>query len=121
MDMTIELRTEAGVGDGQASVRSVLKSLRNDSELRLRTAELTPASADPEDMGLGQEILHLVLAPQLTAALAGALATWLTTRSRHVKLHVKKGDDELTVEADRAKDADKLINEIRGFLAEEVE
>lgn len=121
MDTTVELRTDAGTGSVQTSIRSVLKALRNDPELRLRTADLEPASGEPDDMGLGEEVLRLVFDPQLTAALAGALATWLTTRSRHVKLHVRKGDRELVVEADRPQDADKLLNDIREFMARETD
>lgn len=121
MDTTLELRTDAGTGNGQTSVRAVLKALRKDPELRLRTAELEPASGEPEDMGVGEEILRLVFDPQLTAALAGALASWLATRSQHVKLHVKKGDHELAVEADRSKDADKLLNDIREFMTREID
>lgn len=121
MDTTIELRTAADAGNDQASVRSVLKALRNDPELRLRTAELVPVSGELEDMGTADDILRLVFDPQLTAALAGALATWLTTRSRHIKLHVKKGDQELSVEADQPKDADRLLNDIREFMTREID
>ncbi|MBE1533012.1 effector-associated constant component EACC1 [Actinomadura algeriensis] len=121
MDTTIELRTDAVAGSDQTSVRAVLRVLREDPELRLRTADLESTSGDPEDMGIGEEILRLVFDPELTGALAGALATWLATRSRQVKLHIKKGDHELTVEANRAEDADELLRDIREFMAREID
>ncbi|MGW0891792.1 effector-associated constant component EACC1 [Saccharopolyspora sp. NPDC002578] len=119
MSTIIEVRTVTDANN--ESIRSVLKTLRRDPELRLRAAELVPVSGDLDDMGAADEILRLVLDPQLTAALAGALASWLATRSRRIELHFKKGDHELTVEADRSKDADALLREIQEFMTREID
>lgn len=98
--------------------RSLLKAVRAD-DLRGARPELRRGEADPESLGLVDEVVGMVVNPEVGAALAGALGTWLTTRRRAVRLRIKQRGRELELEAGSPRDAEKIARQIKAFLDEE--
>jgi Effector Associated Constant Component 1 len=109
----------AVVGDEHVlETRSLLAALRAD-DLRGVRPELRRGDADPESLGLVDEVVGMVVNPEVGAALAGALGTWLTTRRRTVRLRIKRPGEELELEAGSPRDAEKIVKQIKDFLDEE--
>lgn len=107
------------VGDEHVvETRSLLTALRDD-DLRGMTPVLERGAPDPESLGVVDEVIRMAVNPEVGAALAGALGTWLTTRRRAVRLRVKRRGRELELEAGSPRDAAKLMEQVKDFLGEE--
>jgi hypothetical protein len=91
------------VGDESGDeLRSLGRWLRDDEDMRGVTIELRNATMQPGDMGPTPELIQAIFQPQgVLVALAGVIGTWIGTRRRATKLHVRSGDKE--VEIDGAK------------------
>lgn len=96
--------------------RSLLARLRADDVRGLRVS-LDRAPTAPDEMGTLDDTLRAVFDPAVIAAVAGAVATWLTTRRRAVELHLRHGERELKLSAGSPNDARRLLGEIEGLLA----
>lgn len=117
MELTLRVSGEDSVSES----RALLARLRAADELPGLTAHLDRGPVGPGELGTLDEVLRLVFDPQLTAAVAGAVATWLTTRRRAVEVHLKQGDRELKLSAGSPRDARKMVAEIESLLDEQAE
>ncbi|WP_309113144.1 hypothetical protein [Saccharothrix sp.] len=113
-----EVHLVVGGDDHVVETRSLLTALRDD-DLRGVTPVLDRGEPDPESLGLVDEAIRVVVNPEVGAAFAGALGTWLTTRRRAVRLRVKRRGRELELEAGSPRDAAKLMQQVKDFLDEE--
>lgn len=84
-------------------------------DLRGARPGLRRGDADPESLGLADEVVGMVVNPEVGAALAGALGTWPTTRRRAVRLRIKRRGEELEPEAGSPRDAEKIVKQIKDF------
>ncbi|WP_158845447.1 effector-associated constant component EACC1 [Saccharothrix deserti] len=98
--------------------RSLLTALHDD-DLRGLTPTLQRGDLDPENLGIVDEVIRMTVNPEVGAALAGALTTWLTTRRRAIRLRVKRRGKELELEAGSPRDAARIMDQIKDFLDEE--
>ena len=114
----VELTLRVSGENSVSECRALLARLRAADGV---TARLDRGPAAPGEMGILDEVVRLVLDPQLTAAVAGAVATWLTTRRRAVEVHLKQGERELKLSAGSPKDARKVLAEIESLLDEQAE
>lgn len=114
-DDTIDLAIDGG--EQVTEIRSLLAALRDD-DLRGLVPRLRRGAADGEDLGTADEIIQLALDPKLVIGVAGVLTTWLTTRKRAVRLHVKRRGKELTLDAGSPKDAERILGHLKDFLDE---
>ena len=91
------------VGDESGSeLRSLMRWLRDDGDLRGVRFDLRNSAMQPGDMGPTPELIQAVFQPQgILVAFAGILGTWIGTRRRATKIHVRV--DEREVEIDGAK------------------
>ena len=99
MELILRVLGAEAVGES----RSLLNWLRVDDVPGLRVSTANDA-------------LRLVFEPALATAVAGAVATWLTTRRRAVEVQLRHGNWELTLGAGNPSDARKLLGEIEGLL-----
>jgi hypothetical protein len=111
----VELILRVFGAEAVSESRSLLTWLRSDDVRGVRVS-LDREPAAPEEMGT-LDALRAVFDPAAVAAVAGAVATWLTTRRRAVEVHLKHGDRELKLSAGSPNDARKLLGEIEGLLA----
>lgn len=112
MELTLKVQ---GAEAGDES-RNLLAWLRADEIPGLRVS-IDYAPAAPDKMGTLDDALRLVVDPASVAAVASAIATWLTTRRRAVEIYLKHGDRELKLSAGSPNDARKFLGELEGLLA----
>jgi len=88
------------VGDESGSeLRSLVRWLRDDEDMRGVRFELKNAAMKPGDMGPTPELIQAVLQPQgILVALAGVLGTWIGARRRATKIHVRVDSKEVEID-----------------------
>jgi Effector Associated Constant Component 1 len=93
-------------GDEQSGdeLRSLLRWLRDDEDLRAARISARSAQPAPGEMGHGLDLVQVLLEPDglasaLATAVVTAVVTWLSTRRRKVKVRLRHGDREIEVEA----------------------
>lgn len=105
--------------DHVAEVRALLSKLRADDDVPGLAPRLVRGAADPQDLGLVDEVIQVALDPTLHAGVAGVVTTWLTTRKRAVKLRIKREGKELDLDAGNPKDAARILEQVKAFLDED--
>jgi membrane-associated two-gene conflict system component 1 (EACC1) len=111
VELTLALRGE----DSAEESRSLLDWLRADDAPGMRVS-LERGTAGPSEMGALDGVLRLVCDPRTVVTVAGAIGTWLTTRRRAVEIHLRNGDQELTINAGSPRDVRRIVGDIQGLL-----
>lgn len=97
-------------------LRALARWLRRDDDLKAVTIEESESAGPPDEMGPFTDFVRLVGEPEVIAAVIGGVTTWVTTRSRTVKVRLKKGNREVEVEGSSADDPQKLADELMDRL-----
>ncbi|MBO3747488.1 hypothetical protein J5X84_15530 [Streptosporangiaceae bacterium NEAU-GS5] len=74
--------------------------------------------ARPGEMGSVVELLEVLAAPEsIGVAVVTAITTWLSTRSRTVKIRIQRGDQVVEIEAASARDIAKTAHHAISILS----
>lgn len=102
--------------DSGTDCRSLLSWLVEDSSTREIEVRLASAAAG-EDMGFAGEFVRILLEPGgPVVAVASAVGGWLVSRSGRARLRIRRGDNEVEIEAPKVRDVERIEEAIRRGL-----
>ncbi|KUL35182.1 hypothetical protein ADL22_28100 [Streptomyces sp. NRRL F-4489] len=108
----LDVRAETGPGgDAEAELRSLLRWLQDDEELRRQVRGTLGAGRAPRpgEMGLGFDLLQLAVGTAVSAgSLAVSILQWRDTRRRAPGLTLRSGGVEVRVERGAAGDEETV-------------
>lgn len=106
----MELRVTLA-GDDEQDLESLIGWLRRE-RIPSMLVEAAPNEIPAGQMGSISDALLVTVTPEAIAALAGALAVWLRTRRTEIRLTVRRGERETTLDAKGLKDSEAVIREV---------
>lgn len=105
--------------DDPSVLRSLESWIAEDPDLRGVSRHVDGVHASGQDMGLGADLLRLVVEPGgIMVALATVVGSWLAMRPSGSVLRIKKGDTEVEVSNFPTRDAERIATRILDGLRE---
>jgi hypothetical protein len=114
--MIVDFLTDEG--EGGSEIRSLETWLAEDPMLRTATVRVEQTGDSLEDMGVGGELLRVVLEPGVLTAVATVAGAWLASRSMGTRLRLRKGEVEVEVSTRPGQDAEEIAIRILKELKE---
>ncbi|GAA1578720.1 hypothetical protein GCM10009789_35350 [Kribbella sancticallisti] len=114
----MEVQLTVSGADTVDQVASLFSWLTDEPGLRGRVRIVEPVRAEDDLGALSDTLMVLLGSGGVGAALASALRAWLQRRSVDVTITLKSKEKSIQVRADRAKDAESTLRQLRQFLDE---
>lgn len=112
----MEVRIALSTDEDGSETRILADWLQADDELTDAAISLQHAPLEKGDMGGAASLIDLVFQPQgVIFAVVSSVATWLGTRRKPAKVHVRIGSREVTIEGDSIEQAERTAKELLGL------